>query len=108
MPDYLLLFRGGKTHTAGLQELVSHEERWDDWMDDIESKAELIDGRPLRDTGVLVAADGMYESNFSSEDSVTGYLILACNDLEEAVDLASDCPIYEFGGKVEVREMSED
>jgi len=47
----------------------------------------------------------MQEADLGADDGITGYLIVESNDLEEAVDMASDCPIFQFGGRVEVREL---
>ena len=36
MPEYIFLFRGGKAAEATEEELVKHEQDWDDWMDSLE------------------------------------------------------------------------
>ena len=105
MNEYIFLFRGGKTSTANEAELQEHEEAWDEWMEQLEETGVLIDGLPLRDMGVMVTADAMQEADFGSDEGITGYLILECEDLDQATELASDCPIFDFGGKVEVREL---
>ena len=33
-----------------------------------------------------------------------GYILLTANDMNEAKDLAKDCPIFTFGGSLEIRE----
>ncbi len=34
-----------------------------------------------------------------------GYLLIKAKDLEEAVKIIRDCPIYEFDGYAEIREV---
>lgn len=105
MHEFIFLFRGGKTFNASEQDLLDHEDAWDDWMENLEELNVLIDGLPMRDRGVVVSADGMHEVDYGTEDGVTGYLILECNDMDHATELASDCPIFQFGGRVEVRSL---
>ena len=38
---------------------------------------------------------------------MTGSLIIEAACLEDAVDVARTCPIYEFGGSVEVRPVQD-
>ena len=47
-----------------------------------------------------VVTDGPYAE---SKDLVTGSMIFEAASLEDAVGVARTCPIYEFGGSVEVR-----
>lgn len=105
MAEFIFLFRGGKTSNASEAQLIDHEDAWDAWMEELDEKDALIDGLPMRDLGFVVTADGMQEADLGADDGITGYLIVESNDLEEAVDMASDCPIFQFGGRVEVREL---
>ncbi|GAB5539255.1 MAG: hypothetical protein Salg2KO_13580 [Salibacteraceae bacterium] len=105
MKEFILLFRGGKTSTASQVDLVEHEDSWDQWMDHLENEGMLIDGLPMRDTGVLLSKKSMQESDLSANDGLTGYLIIQCEDMDTAIELAQECPIFDFDGKVEVREL---
>jgi hypothetical protein len=105
MKEYIFLFRGGKTDSASDQELDEHERAWDDWMDSLEEEGVLIDGLPMKDHAVIVDKNGASARQGSADDSVTGYLILETTDMEMAIELAQDCPIFDFGGTIEVREL---
>ena len=105
MKEYILLFKGGQTNSASDQELDDHERAWDLWMDSLEEEGVLIDGLPMKDHAVIVDKDGASARQESADDSVTGYLILETSDMEMAVEMAQDCPIFEFGGTIEVREL---
>jgi len=96
MKEYIFLFRGGKTDSASDQELDEHERAWDDWMDSLEEEGVLIDGLPMKDHAVIVDKNGASARQGSADDSVTGYLILETTDMEMAVELAQDCPIFDF------------
>jgi hypothetical protein len=47
-----------------------------------------------------VVTDGPYAE---SKDLVSGTFVLDAASLQEAAELARDCPIFEFDGSVEVR-----
>ena len=51
-----------------------------------------------------VVADGPYAE---SKDLVTGSMIFEAASLDDAVDVARTCPMYEFGGSVEVRPVQD-
>jgi hypothetical protein len=108
MKEFIFLFRGGKTESVDPGELDDHEDSWDSWMEMLEDEGVLIDGLPMRDRGVLVTKDGMQEADFGTDDGLSGYLIVECEDMDRATELASDCPIFDFGGKVEVRSLNSD
>jgi hypothetical protein len=46
--------------------------------------------------------DGPYAE---SKDLVTGSLVIEAASLQEATELAMECPVFEFGGSVEVRQV---
>lgn len=108
MKEFIFLFRGGKTDSADPGELDAHEDAWDDWMEMLEDEGVLIDGLPMRDRGVIVTKDGMQEADFGTDDGISGYLIIECEDMDKATEFASDCPIFDFDGKVEVRTLNSD
>ncbi len=105
MKEFIYLFRGGKTTDANDKELIAHERAWDRWMDALEDEGVLIDGLPMKDAAVVVTKDGPKAWEYQGEDSLSGYLILEATDIEAAVEMASDCPIFDFGGSIEVREL---
>ncbi|MGH7242589.1 MAG: YciI family protein [Phycisphaerales bacterium] len=41
-----------------------------------------------------------------AKDFVAGYMIVEARDLAHAVELSSECPIFETGGVVEVRPVA--
>lgn len=108
MKEFIFLFRGGKTTEASEAELITHENAWDDWMEGLEQRNILIDGMPLKDDAVIVDGQEEKRGEETGDYSVTGYLILEANNLDEAVSYTKGCPIFEFGGTVEVRPLDSD
>lgn len=108
MKEFIFLFRGGKTTDATDAELLTHENAWDDWMIALEQRDVLIDGMPMKDDAVIVDGDSEKRGEETGDYSVTGYLILEAKDLDAAVALTKGCPIFEFGGSIEVRPLDTD
>ena len=105
MKEFIFLFRGGKTTDADDTELIAHENKWDDWMISLEQREVLIDGMPLKDAAVIVDGSEEKRGEETGDYSVSGYLILEAKSLDEAVSLTKGCPIFEFGGSIEVRPL---
>ncbi len=82
-------------------------QKWMNWMKDLGAKGHIKDqGHPLERTGKLVkgqkkvVTDGPYAE---TKDIVGGYTLIEAKDLAQATELSLGCPIFEFGGLVEVR-----
>ncbi|MEX2595387.1 MAG: hypothetical protein WEC59_00545, partial [Salibacteraceae bacterium] len=73
------------------------------WMEDLEEEGILIDGLPMKNEAVVVTKNDSKAFKFQGNDSVTGYLILEATDIDAAVEIAQACPIFDFGGSIEVR-----
>jgi hypothetical protein len=111
MKDFLLVFR---TDIAAMpkrspEEMQAITNRWMDWIGSIAAQNKLTDkGNRLVHTGKVLApgnviTDGPYTE---IKESIVGYSIVKVNTEEEATELAKGCPILNFGGNVEVREIS--
>jgi hypothetical protein len=111
MSEFVFLFRATE---AQQREAMGTPERaqqslqaWRAWIQDLEAKGHLKDpGQPLDRTGKVVrgrkkvVTDGPYAE---AKDLVLGFIVIEARDLEQAVKLASDCPMVEGGGAVEIR-----
>jgi hypothetical protein len=112
MARYMYIFRGGAFVTGGLSptEMQEHLAKWYRWADRMGKAGGQQIGRPLENRGKTVRGrersftDGPYAE---SKDLVTGSLVFEAASLEEAAELAKDCPIFEFDGSVEVRPVLE-
>ena len=112
MPKFALIFRGGAFVTPGLSPtaMQEHLERWHAWVATLIKDGRHRASQPLENRGKSVrgaeriVTDGPYAE---SKDLVTGSLILEAASLDEAAELARDCPIFRFDGSVEVRPVLE-
>jgi hypothetical protein len=111
MPKFMYIFRGGGYATPGSlspTELQQHLARWTAWTDALLKSGRLAGAQPLGHppTGKTmrgrerVITDGPYAE---SKDLVSGTVVVEAASLQEATELARDCPIFELDGSVEVR-----
>ena len=114
MKDFLFLFRSTEAGARAAMRTPEAAQRslqtWLAWIRDLEAKGHLKerghpmdrDGRVVRGKDKLVT-DGPY---VEAKDIVLGFIVVAAPSLDEAVRLASGCPIVEGGGSVEVRPVA--
>lgn len=112
MKEFLFLFRGGNAATAisspeGWQQ---HMQKWMDWMQKLAEAGKLIGGQPLTTDGRVVSAKGKKVTDgpfIEGKEMIGGYLLVKANDFNGAVELSTGCPIFQYDGVVEVREIQQ-
>ena len=61
-------------------------------------------GKSLRGKGTEIIVDGPYAD---SKEAIGGYYLIEAKDLDEAVEVAKECPSLTHGGSVEIREIDQ-
>ena len=111
--EYLLLFRGSNWD-KGLtpEQLQKTMDRFMGWFERLKEQGKVKGGQPLEREGKIVSgkngrtvADGPFAE---SKEAIGGYFLLEPCSLEEALAIAKDCPVLEFGSTVEVRPVAEE
>lgn len=111
MEKFMYLFRGGETHVHNAkdsEEVKTYIQSWMTWMQGLGQKGILAGGEPLQTIGKQingknkVVTDGPF---IEGNEMVGGYLIVNAKDINEAVEIANGCPIFEEDGKLEVRPL---
>jgi len=81
------------------------------WFQRLQEEGKVRAGQPLERTGKLVSGKGgrtVADGPFAeSKEAIGGYFLLQVADLDEAVEIARQCPILEYGSTVEVRPVAE-
>lgn len=109
--EHLLLIRGtdwNKDLTSDdIQNIMG---RFTAWFDRLSEQGKLKGANPLHSEGKIVSgkkgqtvADGPFAE---SKEAVGGYFLLNVSDFDEALQIARECPILEFGPTVEVRPVA--
>jgi hypothetical protein len=114
MKEFLLLFRGGEEGMNAAKQsperFQQHMMKWKTWMESLGTQGKFIAGQPLADGGSVitgsrrVVTDGPF---IEGKEIVGGYVMLRAADLKEAIALSQACPIFEYDGIVEVREIGQ-
>ena len=110
--DYMLLFRGTDwTNDLSPEQLQRVLSDWANWFERLIQEGQCTGGHPLHPEGKVVAGkDGglVTDGPFAeSKEAIGGYFYLRVADLEEALQIAKQCPGLEYGCVVEVRPVAE-
>jgi hypothetical protein len=107
--EYLLLFRG--THwpkDLSPEEIQNAIAKFTSWFERLKSAGKVKSGRPLEHRGKIVTdRNTVVDGPFSeSKEAIAGFFIIQADSLEEAVQMAKDCPSLGHGQTVEVRPIA--
>jgi hypothetical protein len=108
MEKYMLIFFGGDASHLSPEAQQAHMQKWFDWVKKLETEKRYVGGEALLPgaktiKGVRkIVTDGPFAE---SKELVGGYFIVLAKDMEEAVEIAKECPDYHLDGTVEVREV---
>lgn len=113
MKEFLLIFRMDIT-TKDAQptpaQMQVYMTQWMEWINDISAQKRLADGgNHLLKSGKVLRSKGVIndEPYTVNKESVAGYIIVLAKNIDDAVRIASKCPILQGEGtSVEVRETA--
>lgn len=111
MSEFIFLYRNTREarqeHMGTPEKAQQNMKRWRAWFDELSRKGQLKSiGQPLEVEGKVVGGnrktvtDGPYAE---TKDILGGFSVVEAKDIDQAVTIASGCPILENGGSVEVR-----
>jgi hypothetical protein len=108
MNEFVYLYRSPPSPSLSPQQMQDRIQRWSVWFRDLEKKGALANrGLPLLHTGGGVVRDKagtVSDGPFAeTKDIVVGFSVVQAPSLEEAVALATACPMFDQGGVIEVR-----
>lgn len=110
MADYLFLFKGPLPSERNLspEEMQNHMQKWFDWIAKLRDQGIYKGGEPLEKGGLVVTSgptitDGPFPE---SKEMVGGFVMVEADSVEAAAEIAKECPVLDFDGKVEVREVA--
>lgn len=104
----MFLFRGGDISQLSPEEQQAEMQKWFTWIDKLTKQGRYLAGEPLLPGGKTVSGskrtvtDGPFTE---SKEVVGGFFTILANSLDEAVEISKECPDFDLGGSVEVREV---
>jgi len=111
MNEFALIFRNSiqsdvKPSPAQIQEVMN---AWMSWMGSIAAQNKLADkgNRLSMSNSKTVSAGNMVTDGpfVEIKEFINGYILVKTETIDEAVEIAKECPILKIGGKVEVRKI---
>jgi hypothetical protein len=106
-PKFILFLRQphGDGPPPAPRELEAIMERFKIWMDDMGARGHLIGTNGLDTSAGKVLRGSMVTDGplIEAKEIVGGYVMLTAENLDQAAQLASECPGLEYGMAVEVR-----
>jgi hypothetical protein len=111
MKDFLFVYRNDYKNqpTGSPEELQAVTKKWMDWIGGIAAQNKLADqGNRLGSEGKVVRPNNVVTDGPYTEikELIGGYSIIKAESYDEAVEIAKGCPIFAFGGNVEVRDIN--
>jgi hypothetical protein len=110
-PTYMFVFRNpADMPDPSPDQMQKNFEKWMTWIKDMKAKGQYLAGDPLEDNPSKVlrgprgakVTDGPFAE---AKEIVAGYMLIAATDFAHALEIAKDCPGYNVGGTVEVRQV---
>ncbi len=104
MSNFMFLFRGGE-RPGSPEQMQAQMQKWMNWIQKLRDQGKYVAGDPLQAGGkVLKSSKVITDGPFAEgKEVVGGYFLVRAETLDEAAQMAKDCPIFETGGSVEVR-----
>ena len=105
----MLIFRNPHLldYNPSPQEMQESMAQWQNWIGGIAAQEKFVSTNALGTNGKTLKADlSVTDGPFAEvKEFVGGYLVLKAENIDEAVELSRGCPILQFGGSVEVRDI---
>ena len=110
MSEFMLLFHHERMngYQPSPEELQAIIGTWQAWLGGIAAQGALVTTNMLEDSGQTLHADGLITDGPYTEvkEMLGGYTTVTAPDLAAATELAKGCPIFGYGGRVEIRQVS--
>ncbi|TMI62507.1 MAG: hypothetical protein E6H07_13900 [Bacteroidetes bacterium] len=108
MEKFMFIFQGSEPTERSPEAMQAHMGKWIAWIDNLAKAGKYVAGEPLFPGGKLVSGknkpviDGPYTEG---KEVVGGFFIVNAESMDEAVEMSKDCPDFEIGCSVQVRQV---
>ena len=103
MAKYIFVYHGGSMPQSE-EEAAQVMQAWQNWLGGM-GDAVVDPGNPVGQSST-VHSDGSVTGD-GGANPTSGYSLVSAGSVDQALELAKDCPILEAGGSVEVAEAME-
>ena len=108
MEKFMLIFQGGQSAGRSPEQMKLQMEKWMAWIENLNKSGKFVYGEPLLPGGKLVSGkdktvtDGPFAEG---KEVVGGFFVIKAEDMNDAVGISSECPDFELGTSVQVRQV---
>ncbi len=107
--NFMMIFRFQPdfSYQPTQEEQTAMHQQWGAFIGNIAIREKLVSTNQLGFEGKQVSADlSVAEGiNVAEGQTLGGNMIVKANSINEAIEMAKDCPILQMGGTVEVRDI---
>lgn len=107
MTDYIILIRENLAPETEMSEedFETQIQEFMAWVEDMSKTGNYMSGDPLQPEGRYIYKDAIHSDGpfIESKEAVSGYVLIKAKDIDEATALAQKCPIFNYGGAIELR-----
>lgn len=111
MPQYMLLIKSGEYSTEmSAEQAQKIVEKYIAFARKLRAENRYLAGDELASSGRMLAAkngkivDGPFTE---TKESIGGYFLISADSYDHAVAIARECPVFDRGGELEIREIVE-
>lgn len=105
--EFMFVFRFEPNFTYQPTEAEMNEmhQEWGAFIGNIAIQEKLVSTHQLSFEGKHIAMDKTVQEGIviSEKQTISGNMVVRANTIDEAVDMAKNCPIFNMGGSLEVR-----
>lgn len=111
--QYMFLVQGGSCNDGGLspEQMQAKMTEVFAWIEGLTRKGVMSSAQPLTpERKILSGKSGNIVSDgiaAESKEAIGGFFIVNVATMDEAVNIARTCPMFKYGGQLEVRQIAE-
>ena len=108
MEKYMFIFIGGDPSHLSPEAQEANMGKWFAWVEKLRKANKYVSGEALLPGGKTIKGskktitDGPFTEG---KEVVGGYFVVNAKNLDEATEMAKECPDYDLGGIVEIRQV---
>lgn len=104
----LFRFKPDFSYRPTEEDIAKMQEQWGSFIGNIAISEKLVSTYRLGFEGKSIQPDSSVTDGLliAEEKIVSGNMVVKANSLDEATELAKDCPVLKMGGTVEIRSIT--
>lgn len=109
MENFMVLIREDVARMQNLSEsdMQTDIQEYTQWVEELAKTDNYVCGDPLEAEGRFMTKESVKSDGpfIESKEVITGYILLKAKSLEHAEQLAKGCPVFKYGGALELRQI---